>query len=257
MSAIVAAVSRVVRQPPSARVQKSASSDRWSRRSGSWRERTCSQKRSSPVGSSTRRISASVAAGSGTVQRTPIETTASKLPSSAGSASAVPLTTSIGTAVARARSAATAVRSDRVRPQRAGSRSSGSARTSARRRSRPRAPVRAIHQEPPPQLARDRVGPLPLPALKVAGKARLVRAVQPRTGLPPLASRLGHPPRIRRLHGHDRPQTRFGSRSTSGLCSTPCRRTFVSLGVVPCRYVPSGAVGTRSDSVLVTFGVGS
>ncbi len=60
------------------------------------------------MGASTRRISVSVAAGSGTVQRTPIETTASKLPSSTGSASAVPLTTSIETAEARARSAAAA-----------------------------------------------------------------------------------------------------------------------------------------------------
>jgi hypothetical protein len=40
---------------------------------------------------------------------------------------------------------------------------------------------------------RDRVGPLPLPPLEVAGKARLLRAVHPRTDLPPPVSRLHHP----------------------------------------------------------------
>jgi len=44
-AAIVAAVSRVVREPPSARVQKSASSQRCTRRNSRWRERTCSQRR--------------------------------------------------------------------------------------------------------------------------------------------------------------------------------------------------------------------
>ena len=52
-------------------------------------------------------------------------------------------------------------------------------------------------QQPAPELTRDWVGPLPLPVLQVGGKARLLRAVQPRTGLPSLASRLGHPSRIR------------------------------------------------------------
>jgi hypothetical protein len=66
------------------------------------------QTRSPLAGLSTRRTSASVAAGSETVQSRPIETTASRLPSYAGSASAVPSTTSIATALARARSTATA-----------------------------------------------------------------------------------------------------------------------------------------------------
>jgi hypothetical protein len=103
---IAASVSRVVRQPPSDRVQKSESTACCTARNGACGDRTCSYTRSSPPGARTRRISRSASAVSGTLHSTQMATTASYAPSAAGSRSANPSATSIGTAASTARSRA-------------------------------------------------------------------------------------------------------------------------------------------------------
>ena len=92
---------RVARRAAAARAlvsRRAVSPARWTARNPALGDRTCSQKRSSPPGTSTRLSSASAAPGSATLQSTPMSTAASNDSSSTGSASATPSTSSIGTA---------------------------------------------------------------------------------------------------------------------------------------------------------------
>jgi hypothetical protein len=179
-------VSRVVRQPPSARVQKTASSERWSRRKGRWRERHVLPEaqfagglehapdlgeRGGGIGDGAEQAHRDDSVEASVLRRQRLGRSFGDLVRNGGGASAL---------VPRR-----LARSGRVRPRGAASPSSDSARTSVRRRSRPRAPVRATQPGAAAAArARNRVGPLPLPLLQVAAEARLVRAVQRRTGLP-------------------------------------------------------------------------
>ena len=106
-ASIALSVSRAQWQPPTSRGQTPQRSKRsWTRALRGRSERTCSMKRSSAPGFSTRRSSANALAGSGTVQSTRLATAASKLAGGSGSGDAVAFPTLIRTgACCAARSA--------------------------------------------------------------------------------------------------------------------------------------------------------